>query len=153
MSEQTLTTNRKKCKLLEQVTASSDAEGEPGGKSPVTCHQREAAAADVQIQILQQLQTVNKRLDNMEGEVADIKQKSASHKISSLSWTKSPHTDQDHDSDSSSDDSLVPSLSHLKSAKNIQCQVDQRLRELEDCSSPPKVKSKKLSLKEAAMLM
>ena len=59
------------------------------------------------MQILQQLQAVNKQLDNMEGEVADIKQKSASHKISSLSLTKSPHTDQDHDSDSSYDDSLV----------------------------------------------
>ena len=60
----------KKCKLFE-VTASSDAEGESGVKSPVTRHQREAAAADVQMQILQQLQTVNKRLDNMEGEVAE----------------------------------------------------------------------------------
>ena len=71
------------------------------------------------MQILQQLQTVNKRLDSMEGEMADIKQKSASHKISSLSLTKSPHTDQDQGRDSSSDDSLVPSLSQLKSAKNI----------------------------------
>ena len=53
------------------------------------------------MQILQQLQTVNKRLDSMEGEVADIKQKSASHKISSLSLTKSPHTDQDQGRDSS----------------------------------------------------
>ena len=118
---------------MEQGTASSDAEGESGAKSPVTRHQREAAAADVQMQ----LQTVNKRLDSMEGEVADIKQKSASHKISSLSLTKNPHTDQDQDSDLSSDDSLVPSLSHLKSAKNIQRQVDPRLRELEDCSFSP----------------
>ena len=132
----------KKCKLLEQVTASSDAEGDSGARTPVTCHQREAAAADVQMQILQQLQTVNKRLDSMEGEMADIKQ-SASHKISSLSLTKSPHTDQDQDSDSSSDDSLVPSLSHLKSAKNIQPQVDRRLCELEDCSFSPKGKKTK----------
>ena len=76
-----------------------------------------STAADVQMQILQQLQTVNKRLNSMDGEVADIKQKSASDKISSLSLTKSAHIDQD--SDSSSDDSLVPSLSHLKSAKTF----------------------------------
>ena len=80
------------------------------------------------MQILQQLQTVNNHLDSMEGEVADIKQKSASDKISSLSLTKSAHIDQDQDIDSSSDDSLVPSLSHLKSTKNIQRQVDVSLK-------------------------
>ena len=99
------------------------------------------------MQILQQLPTVNKRLDNMEGEVADIKQNSASHKISSLSLTKSPHSDQEQDSDSSSNDSLVPCLSHLKSAKNIQHQVDQRLCELEDCSFSPKGKKHKIKSK------
>ena len=83
----------------------------------------------------------------MEGEMADIKKKSASHKISSLSQTKSPHTDQEQDSDSSSDDSLVPSLSHLKSAKNIQRQVDRRLCELEDSSFSTKGKKHKIKSK------
>ena len=82
-------------------------------------------AVDVQMQILQQLQSVNKRLDNMEGEVADIKQRSACGKLSSLSLPK--NINSDHDSDSSSDESLVPSLNHLNSAKDIQRQVDSRL--------------------------
>ena len=32
---------------------------------------------------------------------------------------------------------LVPSLGHLKSVRDIQRQVDNRLRELEDCSFTP----------------
>ena len=112
---------------------------------PVTHQQRETVAADVQMQILQQLQSVNKRLDNMEGEVANIKQRSACGKLSSLSLPK--NVNSDHDSDSSSDESLVPSLNHLKSAKDIQRQVDSRLRELEECSFSPKGKKQKFKSK------
>ena len=78
---------------------------------------------------------------SMEGEVADIKQKSACGKLSSLSLPKNVQVD--NVSDSSSDESLVPSLNHLKSAKDIQCQVDSRLRELEECSFSPKGKKQK----------
>ena len=113
--------------------------------------EREEVAADVQAQILQQLQSINKLLDRMEGEATDIKQRSACGKLSSLSLPKNVQVDNDSDSDSSSDESLVPSLNHLKSAKDIQCQVDSR--ELEECSFSPKVKSKKLSQKEVAVLM
>ena len=70
-------------------------------------------------------------------------------KISSLSLDqKVSQVNHSKDSDSSSDESLVPSLSHLKSARDIQRQVDNRLHELEECSFTPqgqgkqKVKSK-----------
>ena len=42
---------------------------------------------------------------------------------------------------------MVPSWSHLKSAKNIQRQVDRRLRELEDCRFSPKGKKQKIKSK------
>ena len=116
-------------------------------RSPITHYQREAATVDVQMQILQQLQSVNKRLDSMEGEVADIKWKSAAEKISSLSLPKCAQVDKEQDSDSSFDDSLVPSLSHFKSAKDIRRQVDGRLRELEECSFSPKGKRPKTKSK------
>ena len=70
--------------------------------------------------------------------------------ISSLSLAqKVSQVNHNKDSDSSSDESLVPSLSHLKSARDIQRQVDNRLHELEECSFTPqgqgkqKVKSKR----------
>ena len=116
----------KKCKyVLQDAVSSNQAEEDSTVGGPVTRQRRETVAAYVQMQILQQLQSVNKRLDNMEGEVADIKQRSACGKLSSLSLPK--NVNSDHDSDSSSDESLVPSLNHLKSAKDIQRQVDSRL--------------------------
>ena len=79
-----------KCKFLLQDKVESDqAEEDSRDGATVTHHQKEAAAADVQMQILQQLQSVNKHLDSMEGEVADIKQRSACGKICSLSLPKS----------------------------------------------------------------
>ena len=84
-------------------------------------------------------------------EVADIEQRSACGKLSSLSLPK--NVDSDHDSDSSSDESLVLSLNHLKSAKYIQRQVDSQLRELEECSFSPKGKKQKIKSKEVVALM
>ena len=67
----------------------------------------------------------------MEDEFAEVK-RCTGHtiKISSLSLAqKSSQVNHSKDSDSSPDESLVPSLSHLKSARDIQRQVDNRLRE------------------------
>ena len=63
-------------------------------------------------------------------------------KISSLSLAQNASKADSSDSDSSSDESLVPSLSHLKSAMDIQRQVDNRLHELEECSFTPKGQGK-----------
>ena len=76
-----------------------------------------------------------------------MEQKFAPEKISSLSLPKSAKVDKDQNNDSSSDDSLVPSLSHLKSARDIQCQVDIHLRELEVCDFSPKGKTQKVKSK------
>ena len=73
----------KKCKNLQkqdQVPLDQTEEASEA-RASFSCHQREAAALNVQIQMLEQ--SVNRRLDSMEGEVGDIKRKSASEKISS----------------------------------------------------------------------
>ena len=103
-----------------------------------------SGTSDVQQHILIQLQKVNNRLDNMEDEFAEVKHCTGhTKKISSLSLAqKSSQVNHSKDSDSSSDESLVPSLSHLKSARDIQRQVDNRLRELEDCSFTPQGQGK-----------
>ena len=105
----------------------------------------------VQMQILQELKRVNKRLDAVEDQVAGSSSsvQSKEHhsheqsKLSSLSpcnrkkyvGVKSKTKGkkmvyQDSDSDTSSDSSL-PSLSSLRTSVAIQKQVDARLRELE----------------------
>ena len=90
--------------------------------------------SDVQTQILEQLKRVNSRFAHMEDEVAQVKQHSAKQKkTSSLSLVRKSSPVQE--SDSSSDESLVPSLSMLKLNKDIQQQIDSRLPELEECSS------------------
>ena len=100
--------------------------------SPKKCQPSPQSASDVQQQILVQLQRVNNRLDNIEDEMAEVKHCTGqTKKISSLSLAQKASKADSSDSDSSSDESLVPSLSHLKSARNIQRQVDNRLRELE----------------------
>ena len=61
-----------------------------------------------------QIQMVNRSLDTMEGEMANIKLKSASEKISRHSGTKGARVDQDHqDSDPSSDGFLILNVSHV----------------------------------------
>ena len=68
----------------------------------------------------------------MQDEVAQVKQHSVKQKkISSLSLASKLSPVQE--SDSSSDEYLVPSLSMLKSSKDIQQQVYSRLCELEEC--------------------
>ena len=122
----------KKCKYLlaDDVDEVQGHSSTPA--SPVKCQSSEKAS-DVQTKILEQLERVNSRLDHMEDEVAQVKQHSAKQKkISSLSLASKSSSVQE--SDSSSDESLVPSLSMLKSSKDIQQQVDSRLRELEECS-------------------
>ena len=79
--------------------------------------------------------------------MADIKQRSACGKLSSLSLPKNVQVDSANESDSSSDEPLVPSLNHLKSAKDIQRQVDSRFQELEECSFSPKGKKQKIKSK------
>ena len=63
-------------------------------------------------------------------------------KISSLSLAQKASQDDSNASDSSSDELLVKSLSHLKFSRDIQRQVDSRLRELEECSFTPKGQGK-----------
>ena len=88
----------------------------------------------MQTKILEQLERVNSRLDHMEDKVAQVKQHSAKQKKISSLLSLASKSSPVQESDSSSDESLVPSLSILKSSKDIQQQVDSRLRELEECS-------------------
>ena len=72
----------KKCKyVLQNAVSSNQADEDSMVGGPVTRQQSETVAADVQMQILQQLQSVNKHLDNMEGEVADITQMICMRKV------------------------------------------------------------------------
>ena len=136
----------KKCKYMtddhEGAVDSQSAERSVAG-SPKKHQPSPQSASDVQQQILVQLQRVNNRLDNMDDEMAEVKRCTGqTKKMSSLSLAQKASKADSSDSDSSSDESLVPSLSHLKSARDIQRQVDNRLRELEECSFTPKGQGK-----------
>ena len=105
----------------------------------------------LQQEILRQLQRVNNRLDSVEQDLVTVKgtENKQTHKISSFDKSKVSVSEVSmSESDSSSDESLVPSLNVLKSKKSIQRKVDQRLKQLQDDSavksgSSDKFKSKR----------
>ena len=90
----------------------------------------------IQMQILEQLQRVNRRLEEVEDKVSTGTQHSkhgkdadTSKKLSSSSHkTVKKHLTSDSDS---SDDEVLPSLSSMRQSAKIQRQIDSRLRELE----------------------
>ena len=118
----------------------------------------EASATDqttlLQQEILKQIQRVNYRLDSVEQDLVTVKgaahkqtykisksDKSAKSKVSVSDVSMS-------ESESSSDESLVPNLNVLKSKKSVQVKVDERLKQLQDDSavksgSKDKFKSKR----------
>ena len=78
-------------------------------------------------EILKQLQHVNDRLDTVEQDMVTVKggAHKQTHKISSLNKSKMSVSEVSmSDSDSSSDESLVPHLNVLKSKKSVQRKVD-----------------------------
>ena len=76
------------------------------------------------MKILQELKKVNRSLDSLEEDMATVK-KTTHQKTGKISSIVS-------DSDSSSDESIVPSLTFLKTSADIQKQVDKRLCQLQE---------------------
>ena len=113
------------------------------------------ASADVQLQILKELQRVNSRLNAVEERVAAGHQETSvlGQKNSKLSTFKYHSGEKKSKkvvvtSDSSSDESDIPDISSLRSSRDLQKRVDQRLKKLEENSrtkgnSSSKIKSKR----------
>ena len=115
----------------------------------------EASATDqttlLQQEILKQIQRVNYRLDSVEQDLVTVKE--TAHK-QTYNISKSDKSNvcvndvSESESESSSDESLVPNLNVLKSKKSVQVKVDERLKQLQDDSavksgSKDKFKSKR----------
>ena len=101
----------------------------------------------LQQEILRQLQCVNNRLDSVEQDLVTVKgtANKQTHKISSFDKSNVSVSEVSmSESDSSSDESLIPSLNVLKSKKSIQRKVDQRLKQLQDDSAVKSGSTKKL---------
>ena len=98
----------------------------------------EDQATELQQEILKQLHQVNSRLDIVGQDMVTVKQAAhkQTHKISSFAKSKESDSEMSmSESEDSSDDSLVPSLSVLKSKNSVQRKVDQRLKQLQDDSA------------------
>ena len=139
--------------------------GLPSGQSRPSDHVRadsssedEHSSGGLQARILQELQKVNSRLDAVEDKVQEHSFRSTDQRdFSKLSTPKySVHNDKRSRKskksktsryDSSSEDEVLPSLSVLKSSRNIQRQVDARIAEIESHSklegNDSKLKSKR----------
>ena len=93
----------------------------------------------IQVKILEELQKVNRRLDSVEEDVATIKKTThqKTGKLSNFSKRKLKQCKASivSESESSSDESIVPSLTVLKTSSDIQKQVDKRLRQLQEASA------------------
>ena len=93
----------------------------------------------IQVKILEELQKVNRRLDSVEEDVATVKKTTHQRtgKLSNFSKSKLKQCKNNvsSESESSSDESIVPSLSVLKTSSDIQKQVDKRLRQLQEASA------------------
>ena len=107
-------------------------------------------ATVLQQEILRQLQRVNNTLDSVEQDLVTVKgtANKQTQKISSFDKSKVSVSEVSmSESDSSSDESLVPSLNVLKSQKSIQRKVDQRLKQLQDDSAVKSGSSEKFKSK------
>ena len=98
--------------------------------------QYQATPDSIQVKILEKLQKVNRMLDSVEEDVATIKKTmhKRTGKLSNFSKSKLKHGKSSlvSESESSSDESIVPSLNVLKTSSDIQKQVDKRLRQLQE---------------------
>ena len=101
--------------------------------------QYQATPDSIQVKILEELQKVNRRLDSVEEDVATVKKTTHQRtgKLSNFSKSKSKHCKSSFvsESESSSDESIVPSLNVLKTSSDIQKQVDKRLRQLQEANA------------------
>ena len=122
-------------------------------QSPATSS-AQGAHDNLQTMILEQLQKVNRRLDKVEGRMAEeqhgVKQQDTKRKkLSSFSKRHLPvvSDNSQSDSDSSDQEHFIPSLNSIRKSTIIQQQVDKRLKELEKHSestgSVGKIKSKR----------
>ena len=147
------------CGSLLSAAAALDASGQESSESASETSSEEEssqqASSDVQLQILKELQRVNSQLDAVEEKVATghkqtavLGQKKA--KLSTLKYQSGKKRSKKVvvTSDSSSDESDIPDISSLRSSRQLQMRVDQRLSKLEEnsrtkgnCTS--KIKSKR----------
>ena len=101
--------------------------------------QYQATPDSIQVKILEELQKVNRRLDSVEEDVATVKttthQKTGKLSNFSKSKLKQCKSSIVSESESSSDESIVPSLTVLKTSSDIQKQVDKRLCQLQEASA------------------
>ena len=101
--------------------------------------QYQATPDSIQVKILEELQKVNRRLDSVEEDMATVKktthQKTGKFSNFSKSKLKQCKNSIVSESESSSDESIVPSLTVLKISSDIQKQVDKRLRQLQEASA------------------
>ena len=106
--------------------------------------QYQATPDSIQIKILEELQKVNRRLDSVEEDMATVKktmhQKTGKLSNFSKSKLKQGKNSIVSESESSSDESIVPSLTVLKTSSDIQKQVDKRLHQLQEASASFKSK-------------
>ena len=101
--------------------------------------QYQATPDSIQVKILEELQKVNRRVDSVEEDVATVKKTThqKTGKLSNFSKTKLKHCKSSivSESESSSDESIVPSLNVLKTSSDIQKQVDKRLHQLQEANA------------------
>ena len=101
--------------------------------------QCQATPDSIQVKVLEELQKVNRRLDSVEEDMATVKktthQKTGKLSKFSKSKLKQCKTSIVSESESSSDEPIVPSLTVLKTSSDIQNQVDKRLRQLQEASA------------------
>ena len=155
---------KRKCQKKSKQLKSKQGKKQSTQSTAVTESEEEDKAATVdptpeavQQLILQQLQRVNPRLDSVEERMSQVDQGAKKKDITKLSRTslelcnkkskskKVPHV---MSSESSSDESDLPSLSVLKSSRQVQRKVDERLAEIQNESrvegnNTTKIKSKR----------
>ena len=91
---------------------------------------------DTNLLILQELKSFSGRMAIMEQKVNSQKDETASSSNTS-SVTSTPQKD---------DDLILPSISKLKQCKEIQAEVDARIRQLQSCNEQGKFKSQRGAL-------
>ena len=139
-------------KAVKELDSNVSFGGSGGGHRKST--DQTSLQADIQTQILKQLQWVNDRLDLVERKVdstTDQRQalKGKHPKLSRTVLNNHSSNMTSSDSESSEDDGQVlPSLPIIRSKKSIQKQIDGRIRELEaekgvEGTETDKIKSKR----------
>ena len=138
------TKKQKDCSVKKAVPSGHPRPSDQGAE---TSSEEEHSSGGFQPLILQQLQRVNSRLDAVEDRLVDHSHGRTGNKDSTKLSTpqclvKSSQKSKKHKkskvkhvvSESSSNDKSLPSLSVLRSSRDIQKAVDKRLAEIESCS-------------------